>query len=505
VPPSEPLPHVCLVILDGYGTAPPGPGNAISLADTPVFDDLCARYPHTQLQASGAAVGLPAGQMGNSEVGHLTIGAGAIVKQHLTLIDEAAASGGFARNAILRDAFDGTDRVHLVGLVSTGGVHSSFQHLTALIDLAAELSVPDLVLHCITDGRDTSPTSGTGFLERVQQHCERARCGRIATVAGRFWMMDRDHRWDRVQRAYDLLVHGRAERHVGRAMDAAREAYVRGQTDEFIPPTTVSAEGRIRPDDSVVCFNFRPDRMRELVRALAEPGMTDIHRGGTAPVAHLTTMTSYEDDFPYPIAFPPVHPPDTLAAAVSRAGLTQLHVAETEKYAHVTYFLGGGREEPVPGEQRRLVPSVRDVATYDLAPAMSADAIVEAFRVGFAEEHPQLTVINFANPDMVGHTGVIPATVRAVEVADRCLGEVVEEITAAGGACVITADHGNAEQMLDGTAPSTAHSTNSVPLVVTVPDARLARTGGLADVAPTVLDLLGIPQPPGMTGHSLLR
>ena len=352
-----------------------------------MFDDLSARYPHTQLQASGAAVGLPAGQMGNSEVGHLTIGAGAIVKQHLTLIDEAAAGGGFARNEVLRDAFGETDRVHLVGLTSTGGVHSSFQHLTALIDLAAELSVPDLVLHCITDGRDTSPTSGAAFLERVQRHCEQAG-GRIATVAGRFWMMDRDHRWDRVQRAYDLLVHGRGERHVGRATDAAREAYVRGETDEFIPPTTVSAEGRIRPDDSVVCFNFRPDRMRELVRALAEPGMTDIYRGGTAPVAHLTTMTSYEDDFPYPIAFPPVHPPDTLAAAVSRAGMTQLHVAETEKYAHVTYFLGGGHEEPVPGEQRRLVPSVRDVATYDLAPAMSADAIVEAFRAAFAGAAP---------------------------------------------------------------------------------------------------------------------
>jgi 2,3-bisphosphoglycerate-independent phosphoglycerate mutase len=317
--------------------------------------------------------------------------------------------------------------------------------------------------------------------------------------------MDRDHRWDRVQRAYDLLVHGRGEHHVEDAVNAAREAYVRGETDEFIHPTTIAAEGRIRSGDSVVCFNFRPDRMRELVRALAEPGMTDVDRGGAAPVAHLTTMTSYERDFPYPIAFGPVHPADTLAAAVSRAGMTQLHVAETEKYAHVTYFLGGGHEEPVPAEERRLVPSVRNVATYDLAPAMSADAIVDAFRTAFAEQRPQLTVINFANPDMVGHTGVIPAAVRAVEVADRCLGEVVEELAAAGGACVITADHGNAEQMLDGNAPSTAHSTNPVPLVVTVAGARLVGEGGLADVAPTVLALLGIPRPPGMTGLSLLE
>jgi 2,3-bisphosphoglycerate-independent phosphoglycerate mutase len=501
---------VCLVIMDGWGIAPPGPGNAIALADTPAFDGLLARYPHAELDASGAAVGLPDGQMGNSEVGHLTIGAGAIVKQELTRINEAVQNGELAGNDVLRDAMRGSERVHLLGLTSTGGVHSSLAHLHALIELAAVLNVPDLVMHCITDGRDTSPTSGAGFLADVERHCIAAGTGRIASVVGRFWAMDRDNRWDRTQLAYDLFVGGRGRRHLSDAASAAGAAYGLGETDEFIMPTAVGDSGEIRPGDSVICFNFRPDRMREIVRALADPELTELDRHGAATIDRVTTMTIYQQGWPYPAAFGPVHPADTLAAVVARSGAAQLHVAETEKYAHVTYFLGGGHEQPEPGERRELVPSARDVPTYDHKPEMSAREITQAFEAAFAEQQPALTVINFANADMVGHTGVLPAAIAAVEVVDECLGRVVADIRAAGGACVITADHGNAEQMLtDGGGgvggPNTAHSCNRVPLIVTVDGLGLAPEGGLSDVAPTVLDLLGIEQPAAMTGHSLAQ
>jgi 2,3-bisphosphoglycerate-independent phosphoglycerate mutase len=505
-PRSVPVPCACLIILDGWGLAPPGPGNAIALAATPVMDELWSSYPHTELAASGPAVGLPEGQMGNSEVGHLTIGAGAVVAQDLTRIDAAVAGGELGRNGVLRDAFSGSRRVHLLGLTSDGGVHSSLAQLHALIAMAAKIGVADLVLHCFTDGRDTSPTAGAGFLESVAGWCETAGNARIASVTGRWWAMDRDKRWDRVQATYDLLVHGRGAHHVHAATEAATEAYARGETDEFIAPTLVGADGKIRPDDSVICFNFRPDRMRELVRALADPEFTEVDRGGSAPVTQLTTMTRYQEGWPYPVAFEPSLPADTLAGAVARAGSTQLHVAETEKYAHVTYFLGGGREQPELGEQRELVPSARDVPTYDLKPAMSAQAIVDAFRTAFSEQHPRLSVINLANSDMVGHTGVLDAVITAVEVADRCVGEIVATVHAAGGACVITADHGNAERMLtaDG-GPDTAHTTNPVPLIVTVADAMLVPEGTLADVAPTILTLLGLPVAPAMTGRSLLE
>jgi 2,3-bisphosphoglycerate-independent phosphoglycerate mutase len=493
------------VILDGWGIAPPGPGNAIALADTPVMDELLACYPHTELEASGRAVGLPDGQMGNSEVGHLTIGAGAVTLQDLTRIDAAVACGEFAANPVLRAALGATQRVHLLGLASDGGVHSSLAHLRELIAMAREVSTPDLVVHCFTDGRDTSPTGGADFLETVERWCADAGNARVATVAGRWWAMDRDSRWDRVQPTYDLLVRGRADHHFASAHEAVRAAYERGETDEFIAPTLVGAEGRIAPGDSVVCFNFRPDRMRELVRSLAEPGFTDVERHGMRPVAQLTTMTRYQEEFPFPVAFEARHPRDTLAAVVARTGARQLHVAETEKYAHVTYFLGGGREQPQPGERRELVASAREVPTYDRKPQMSATAIVKAFRDAFADEHPKLSVINFANSDMVGHTGVLDAVITAVETADACLGEVVATVHAAGGACVVTADHGNAEQMLDGDAPDTAHTCNPVPLIVSVADAQLAPAGTLADVAPTVLALLGIPAPESMTGHSLLE
>jgi len=505
-PESFPVSCACLVILDGWGIAPPGPGNAIALAGTPVIDELTAHYPHAELAASGLAVGLPEGQMGNSEVGHLTIGAGAATMQELTRIDLAVADGTLASSAELRDAMLASERVHLLGLTSDGGVHSTLAHLGAMIDVARTLGVDDLVVHCFTDGRDTSPSAGAGYLDTVDGWCGAAGNARIATVAGRWWAMDRDGRWERVQATYDLLVGGAARHHVDSAADAASEAYARGETDEFIAPTLVGAEGRIRPDDSVICFNFRPDRMRELVRALADPEFTEVGRGGVAPVRRLATMTRYQEGWPYPVLFAPAHPADSLAAAVARSGASQLHLAETEKYAHVTYFLGGGREEPQPREHRELVPSAREVPTYDHKPAMSAQGIVDAFRSAFAAEHPSLVVINFANADMVGHTGVLPAVIDAVEVADRCLGEVVRTVHEAGGACVITADHGNAEEMLTAHgAPQTAHTCNPVPLIVTVSGVALEASGTLADVAPTVLALLGLEQPAAMTGHSLLK
>jgi 2,3-bisphosphoglycerate-independent phosphoglycerate mutase len=497
---------VALIILDGWGLAPDGPGNAVSLADTPVFDELWSTYPHTQLSAGGRAVGLPSGQMGNSEVGHLNLGAGAVVMQDLTRIDEAAASGGFSGNEVLREAFTAAERVHLIGLVSDGGVHSGFAHLEALIELAAALEVPDLVLHAFTDGRDTSPTSGAGYLSTVDDWMARAGVGRIGSVMGRYWAMDRDRRWDRTQRAYDLLVHGIAEHRADSGASAARAAYERDETDEFITPVLVGDEARIRPGDSVFAFNFRPDRMRQITRALAEPGFAEVERGDAPPVERYATMTQYEEDWAYPVAFPPQRPAVTLPAVLAEHGVQQLHVAETEKYAHVTYFFSGGAEEPVAGERRELVPSPRDVPTYDHKPEMSAPEAASAFIAAWQADSPAFGIINFANADMVGHTGVIEAAVRAVETVDRCLGEVVAAVGASGGACVVTADHGNADNMLepDG-SPNTAHSLNPVPLIVTVPGVALRDGGVLADVAPTVLELLEIPQPAEMTGKSLIE
>jgi 2,3-bisphosphoglycerate-independent phosphoglycerate mutase len=478
-------PAVCLVVLDGWGLAPPGPGNAIDLAQTPVFDELWARYPHTQLTACGAAVGLPEGQMGNSEVGHLNLGAGAVVKQDLTRIDEAVANGELGAGEAIRAAFGGFERVHLIGLVSDGGVHSSLEHLGALLALAGD---QDVVVHAFTDGRDTSPHGGAGFLAQVD-----AWPGRVGSVIGRYYAMDRDHRAERTKAALDLLVEGRAEHHADTGEAAVRAAYERGETDEFITATTVGDEALIRPQDSVIAFNFRPDRMRQITEALGPK------------VARYTTLTEYEEGWPWPVAFPPARPQTTLTRLVAQAGLKQLHVAETEKYPHVTYFFGGGEEDPEPGERRELVDSPRDVPTYDHKPEMSAHAAAAAFARAWGEDKPAFGIINFANPDMVGHTGVIPAAIRAVETADTCLGEVVRAVQAGGGALVITADHGNADEMLepDG-SPDTAHSLNPVPLIVTDEDVSLRDGGVLADVAPTVLQLLGLEQPAAMTGRSLL-
>ena len=506
--------RACLVILDGWGIARAGPGNAIALARTPIFDGLWRRCPHARLSASGRDVGLPAGQMGNSEVGHLTLGAGAPVPQALALIEDAIADGELKHNDVLRGALTGASRVHLIGLASDGGVHAQLAHARALIELAAELQVEDLVIHCITDGRDTGPETGVGFLGELERCCRERGSGRVGSVVGRFYAMDRDGRWERTQAAYDLLVHARAGHHADTAVAAARDAYGRGETDEFIAPTLVGREGAIGHEDSVVCLNFRPDRMRQLVGALADPALGDPEaarpgwegRGGAPPVRRLATMTSYQEGWPYPAAFAPGRPRDTLAAAISRTGASQLHVAETEKYAHVTYFFNGGVEQPLTGERRELVPSRRDVPTYDLAPEMRAREITQRFLDAFEEDLPMLSVVNFANADMVGHSGSIPATIRAVETIDRCLLTLIDRVEARGGVCLITADHGNAEQMLshDG-GPQTAHTTNPVPLILAGAAAPMRGRGTLADVAPTIMDLLGLDPPAAMTGRTLLR
>jgi 2,3-bisphosphoglycerate-independent phosphoglycerate mutase len=483
---------VALVILDGYGLAEPGPGNAISLASTPVFDKLWKTYDTTTLTACGKAVGLPEGQMGNSEVGHLNLGAGAVVKQDLMRIDEAAGDGSLARNEVLQRMLDGAERLHLIGLASDGGVHSSHRHLEALIGITKD--VPEVIVHAFTDGRDVSPTQAADFLERVQEWCERAGNARIGSVVGRYYAMDRDKRWDRIDRALKLLRDGEGEHHADTAAQAARDAYERDETDEFITPTTVGeGDNGIRPEDRVIGFNFRPDRMREITEKLEH----DPER--------YATMTEYEEGWPYPVLFPPQRPAVTLSHVVADAGLKQLHVAETEKYPHVTYFFNGGEEEPYEGEIRELVPSPRDVKTYDEKPEMSAREATDAFVEHWHADEPGFAIINFANPDMVGHTGVIEAAVKAVETVDECLGRVLAAVEERGGTAVVTADHGNCEEMLeeDG-SPDTAHSLNPVPFVVTRSGVELDGPGILADVAPTILALMDIGKPKAMSGRSLI-
>ena len=499
-------PSCCLVVLDGWGLAEPGPGNAVDQAQTPVFDSLLERFPNTTLTTCGRAVGLPDGQMGNSEVGHLNLGAGSVVRQDLTRIDDAVSDGEFDENPVLLDAMRDAPRVHLIGLVSDGGVHSSMEHLHALIRMGDDLGVPEVIVHAFTDGRDTAPDAGAGYLETVERWCEQAGNARIGSVVGRFFAMDRDSRWDRVEAAWRMLVRGESEHAAGSAPEAARQAYERGETDEFIVATSIGSGGEVRPGDSVIAFNFRPDRMREITAALTDPAFDGFAREGFEPVARYATLTEYTEGSPVPAAFAPERPKVTLPQVIARSGGAQLHVAETEKYPHVTYFFGGGEEEPEEGERRELVPSPRDVKTYDEKPEMSAAEAAAAFCEAWGQEGPRFAIINFANPDMVGHTGVIPAAVAAIEEVDRALGEVVDAVTRDGGVLVITADHGNAEEMLnpDG-SPNTAHSLNPVPLVVTEAGLALRDGGILADVAPTVLEILGIEQPPEMTGSSLIN
>jgi len=498
---------VCLVVLDGFGLAPPGPGNAVEKANTPVFDELWKRYGHTELTACGRAVGLPEGQMGNSEVGHLNLGAGAVIRQDLTRIDDAIEDGSFFDNPVLKQicaAGRDAGRLHLLGLVSKGGVHSGWEHLRACIQLAGREDVPDIVLHAFTDGRDTAPDSGAGYVAEAEEWLHAAG-GRVASVSGRYYAMDRDNRWDREKLAYDAIVHGKSDcPHASTGEEAVRQAYERGETDEFIKPTLVGEEGRIRDGDAVLFFNFRPDRARELTRAIADPGFSEFDRGD-APRVEYASLTQYQEDWDYPVAFAPDRPAVTLASTLADRGAHQLHVAETEKYAHVTYFFNGGEEHPYSHEDRFLVDSPRDVPTYDYKPEMSARAAAATFVEHWKEDDYRFAIINFANPDMVGHTGVIEAAVKAIETVDGCLGQVVGAVHESGGACVITADHGNADNMLepDG-SPNTAHSLNPVPLIVTA-DVPALRDGGiLADVSPTVLDLLGEEQPAEMTGRSLI-
>ncbi len=504
---TAPVPSLALIVLDGWGLAEPGPGNAISLAETPVFDRLWAECPHTQLSAQGRDVGLPDGQMGNSEVGHLNLGAGAIVKQDLARIDDAVADGSFFDNEALLAACEQArssprGRLHLLGLVSDGGVHSGWEHIEASVELASQEGVPDVVFHAFTDGRDTLPHGGRTYLAELERWLRHA--GRVATVSGRYYAMDRDTRWERTKLAYDAIVHAEGLR-AGSAADAIEASYERGETDEFVKPTVIGDYDGAVAGDGAIFLNFRPDRARQMTRALSEPGFDEFSRGGVPPLA-LTTMTAYRKGWPYPVAFPEQRPRTTLAETIAAAGARQLHVAETEKYAHVTYFFNGGREREQEGEERYLVESPRDVPTYDHKPEMSARAAADTFVEHWGRGDYRFGIINFANPDMVGHTGVIPAAVAAVETVDACLGDVVAAVRAREGVCIVTADHGNCDHMLepDG-SPNTAHSLNPVPLVLTREGLRLRERGILADVAPTALELLGIPQPEAMTGRSLIE
>jgi 2,3-bisphosphoglycerate-independent phosphoglycerate mutase len=488
----QPVPLVALVVLDGWGCAPPGPGNAVELAETPVFDDLWERHPHARLRASGEDVGLPPGQMGNSEVGHLTIGAGRVIFQDLMRVNEAIETGALFESPSLTGAFArakerGTN-VHLLGLVSSGGVHSHIDHLRALLELARREGMAGRTyVHAFTDGRDVSPMSGREDLAALV-----AEGAQLATVVGRYYAMDRDQRWERTGRALAAIVGGEGEA-ASDPVAAIEASYARGVTDEFVEPVVLPPP-RLAVGDAAIHFNFRPDRARQLSQRLLEEGVD------------LTTMTRYRNDFDCPVVFEEQVVEDTVAEVLAEHGVRQLHAAETEKYAHVTYFFNGGREEEWAGETRILVPSPREVATYDQKPEMSAAEVAERFTAEVPNGYG-FAIVNYANPDMVGHTGVISAVVEAVEATDAALGRTVAAVEALGGVCLITADHGNAEQQLeeDGVSPHTAHTTNPVPLVITLPGAVLEEDGALADLVPTCLWLMGIPPGQGMTGRNLVR
>lgn len=503
-----------LIILDGYGFASQEAGNAVALAHTPELDRLFSEYPVVPLKASGLAVGLPEGQMGNSEVGHLNIGAGRVVYQELTRISEAIEDGSFFDNEVLAGAIDAAvadgRAVHLMGLLSDGGVHSHSDHLYALIRMAASRGATKILIHAFLDGRDVPPASGAAYLEALLEHIESTGApARVASVMGRYYAMDRDNRWDRVERAWRAMVLGEGER----ALDpvaAVRASYVAGITDEFVAPIVIaagdgSAPGRMVDGDTVAFFNFRPDRAREITRAFVDPGFTGFERPVTRDLGFIC-LTEYDPTIPAPVAYPKNLPCCTLADVIAEAGLKQLHIAETEKYAHVTFFLNGGAEAPKQGEERILVPSPR-IATYDLQPEMSAPEVTERLVAAIATDRADIYVVNYANCDMVGHTGVLAAAVVAVEAVDEAVGRVVRSIVAKGGVALITADHGNAERMVDrdGTTPFTAHTADDVPFCVVAPGPPgLADGGILADIAPTLLELIGLDPPREWTGRSLL-
>jgi 2,3-bisphosphoglycerate-independent phosphoglycerate mutase len=511
---TAPKPLV-LVVLDGWGHRPDPQYNAIAAARTPVWDKLWEHYPHTLIQASEAAVGLPSGQMGNSEVGHLNLGAGRVVYQEYTRINRAIETGTFFTNKTLTDSVDLAVRngrsVHVMGLLSPGGVHSHEDHIHAMIELAARRGAERLYLHAFLDGRDTPPQSAGESIRKMEEKFRALGRGRFASVIGRHYAMDRDHRWPRIQAAYDLITQGQGEYTAPSALAALEMAYARGETDEFVKATAIvpfgTAPVRMEDGDVLIFMNFRSDRARQITRPFVEPDFDAFPRAYVPKLAAFVSLTEYNAEFRVPVAFPPERLRHVLGACLAAAGLRQLRVAETEKYAHVTFFFNGGVETPFEFEDRILVPSPTDVPTYNLKPEMSAPRVAEEIIKSVQGGYHDVIISNFANPDMVGHTGDFEATVKAIEAVDACLGRIVEAVRSVGGELLITADHGNAEQMFDFETgqPHTAHTTNPVPFVyvgrpATIPHA----TGALEDVAPTMLYLLGLPVPPEMTGRPLV-
>jgi 2,3-bisphosphoglycerate-independent phosphoglycerate mutase len=514
VPATKPL---LLVILDGFGLRAEREANAIAIAGTPHLDALMREFPWTALKTSGLSVGLPEGQMGNSEVGHTNLGAGRIVYQDLVRINRAVEDGSFFQNPVLLEAMrrarSASGTVHFMGLFSDGGVHSHVEHLHALLELARREGVPRAFVHAFLDGRDTPPKSGLGYVRDFEKRLAEKGYGKIATVMGRYYAMDRDKRWDRVALAYGAMVRGDGYRSAGGAA-AVEEAYARGETDEFVKPTVVVDAGgepraRVRDGDAIVFFNFRADRAREITRAFTQEGFHDFDASPRPRLAYYACMTEYDKTFGLPVAYTPEQPTEIFPEIVSKAGVAQLRCAETEKYAHVTFFFNGGREVQLPGEDRILVPSPRDVKTYDEKPEMSAREVTDKLVEAIASRKYGFILVNFANPDMVGHTGILDAAVKAVKVVDECVGRLWTAARAAGMSMLVTADHGNCEMMVDPETgqPHTAHTLGPVPFVLAAPDfegAKLRAEGVLADVAPTALQVMGLPQPKAMKGLGLV-
>ena len=501
-----------LTILDGWGYSPAVEGNAIAAARKPNYDKLLAEFPNTVIQTSGPYVGLPEGQMGNSEVGHMNIGAGRIIQMDVTRIDAMIASGEFPRNPVLLAAMHHARgrRLHLLGLCSDGGVHSQLTHLYALLRMAKQEGVTQVFVHAFMDGRDTPPESGAEYLRQIEHQMRTIGVGRIATVSGRYYAMDRDKRWERIERAFNAMVIGKGEKATD-PVEAAKRSYERGVTDEFIEPVTIVDErgdpiGLIRDEDSVIFFNFRADRARETTVALTDATLERPSRTLAPKNLNYATMTRYDKTFTLPYVLPPEHPNNILANVFAALNWKNLRVAETEKYAHVTYFFNGGNEKPYPGEERELVPSPK-VATYDLKPEMSAPGITDVIVKAIEGGNFDVIVMNFANADMVGHSGKMEPTVRAVETVDACLGRIYQVLRAHNGAWIITADHGNAESMIDPVThgPHTYHTTNPVPFILVTGDSptKLRAGGALRDIAPTLLAVLGESQPKEMTGRDL--
>ena len=498
-----------LMILDGFGKAPAGAGNAISLAKKPNLDHLFDTYPSTQLLCCGEAVGLPDGQMGNSEVGHLNIGAGRVIYQDLSLITHAIKDGTFFKNPELNKAMDhvlaNDSCLHLLGLVSDGGVHSHIDHLFGLLDMAKQKGIRRVAVHAFLDGRDVPPQCAVTYLEQLDAYMKEIGLGTIATVAGRYYAMDRDKRWERVQKAYDAMTLAN-QLHADSAAEAVEESYERGDNDEFVLPTSIDPAVTVNDHDAMIMFNFRPDRAREITRTFVDPAFDGFVREKVIDDLCYICMTEYDATLPnVEIAFKPETYKNTLGEYISSLGGRQLRIAETEKYAHVTFFFNGGVEAPNPGEDRLLIPSPK-VATYDLQPEMSAYLVTDALLEKIDEDIYDLIILNFANCDMVGHTGVLEAAIKAVEAVDTCVGRIVEKVLAKGGQMLLTADHGNADVMIDEQGgPMTAHSLNPVPLLHIAENAAPLSDGGrLCDLSPTLLDMMGLPIPPEMTGRSLL-